>query len=230
MTTLKPSRAEEWKITQATRAKKELRSFTSKGGNNDRNDDREKSGRGRERERERGNESVGGEGALMETNRRLEDVYMFVLQVSWSRSLCTLTGPRQNAFIRASWGGPWERTVCQHRERLPTAGPTLLHERRRKRAIPTLAEPPPLGSDLDRHWRLSTVQKRKNYHKHAFFQMNISWSHHGKRGLSLFIHRRLHSAALTGGCASFHVCNLLHTSSTIYHKFILKVRKTAIVC
>lgn len=52
----------------------------------------------------------------MDPNRRLGDVYMFVLQVGWSHSLCTLTGPRQNAFIRASWNSPWERTVCQHRE------------------------------------------------------------------------------------------------------------------
>lgn len=43
-----------------------------------------------------------GEGALMDPNRRLEDVYMFMLQVSRSRSLCALTGSRQNAFIRAS--------------------------------------------------------------------------------------------------------------------------------
>lgn len=38
-----------------------------------------------ERESEKGDESVGGGGgwlALMDPNRRLEDVYMFVLQVS----------------------------------------------------------------------------------------------------------------------------------------------------
>lgn len=34
------------------------------------------------REWESGRESVGGEGTLMDPNRRLEDVYMFVLQVS----------------------------------------------------------------------------------------------------------------------------------------------------
>lgn len=82
-------------------------------------------------------------------------------------------------------------TLSASTERLPTVRPTLLHERRRKRAIPTLAEPPPLGPDLDRHWRLSTVQKRENYHKYAFFEINISWSHHGERGLSVFMH---HSA------------------------------------
>lgn len=60
-----------------------------------------------------------------------------------------VTGPRQDAFIRASRGGPWEHTVCQHR--LPTAGPTPPHPRCRKRAIPTIAGPPPLSSDLDRH-------------------------------------------------------------------------------
>lgn len=67
-------------------------------------------------------------------------------------------------------------TLSASTQRLPTAGPSLLHERRRKRAIPTLAEPPPLGSDLDRHWRLSIVQKRKNYHKYDLLE--ISGSHH----------------------------------------------------
>lgn len=76
-------------------------------------------------------------------------------------------------------------TLSASTERLPTAGPTLLHERRRKRAIPTLAEPPPLGSDLDRHWRPSTVQKRKNYHKYAFCEINISRSHYEERRLSV---------------------------------------------
>lgn len=79
-------------------------------------------------------------------------------------------------------------TLSASTERLPTVRPALLHERRRKRAIPTLAEPPPLGSDLDRHWKLSTVQKRRNYHKYASFEINISWSHHGERRLSVFMH------------------------------------------
>lgn len=91
-------------------------------------------------------------------------------------------------------------TLSASTERLPTVRPTLLHERRRKRAIPTLAEPPPLGSDLDRHWRLSTVQKRKNYHKYAFSEINISWSHHGGRGLSAFMHHPLLSKP---SCVSF---------------------------
>lgn len=55
-----------------------------------------------------------GEGALMDSNRRLEDVYMFMLQVSRSHS--PLTGSGQNAFIRAPRGSPWEHAVCQRRE------------------------------------------------------------------------------------------------------------------
>lgn len=57
---------------------------------------------GRGRVSGRGGMRVLGEGALMDPSRRLGDVYMFMLQVSRSRSLCALTGSRQNAFIRAS--------------------------------------------------------------------------------------------------------------------------------
>lgn len=63
-------------------------------------------------ERGGGGEAVG----LMDPNRRLEVVYMFMFGVSHSRSLCALTRSRQRAFIRASWGSPWEHTVCQHWE------------------------------------------------------------------------------------------------------------------
>lgn len=41
------------------------------------------------------------------------------------------------------------KTLSACTERLPTVRPTLPHERRRKRAIPTLAEPPTLSSALD---------------------------------------------------------------------------------
>lgn len=68
-----------------------------------------------------------GEGRyLMESNRRLEDVYMFVLEGSSSPSLGSVTVSRQNAFIRVSWGSPWENTLSarQHRAaRLPTVSP-----------------------------------------------------------------------------------------------------------
>lgn len=57
---------------------------------------------GRGRVRGRRGMRVLGEDALMDPNRRLEDVYMFMLEVSHSSSLCALTGSRQNAFIRAS--------------------------------------------------------------------------------------------------------------------------------
>ena len=60
--------------------------------------------------------SRGEEGTLMDPTGGHEDVYMFMLRVSQSRSLCALTGSRQNAFIRASWDSPWEHAVCQHRE------------------------------------------------------------------------------------------------------------------
>lgn len=104
-------------------------------------------------------------------------------------------------------------TLSASTERLPTVRPALLHKRRRKRAIPTLVEPPPLGSDLDRHWRLSTVQKRKNYHKYAFFEINISWSHHGERGLSVCTH---HPSPLrcNGGLRKTFLC-ILHSTSVL---------------
>lgn len=94
-------------------------------------------------------------------------------------------------------------------ERLPTAGPTLLHQRRRKRAIPTLAEPPPLGSDLDRHRRLSAVQKRKKYHKYAFFEINISRPHHGGKSaddlcLCIIVRIILPRFTASGSCAIVH--------------------------
>lgn len=60
--------------------------------------------------------SVGGRPLWRTLKGGLTDVYMFILQVSRSRSLCALTGSRQNAFIGASRGSPWESTVCQHRE------------------------------------------------------------------------------------------------------------------
>lgn len=103
----------------------------------------------------------------------------------------------------AHWQGP-DRTPLSERheaapgkalsastERLPTVRPTLLHQRHRKRAIPTLAEPPTLGSELDGRWRLSTVQKRRNYHKYAFTERNISSSHHWeKRTASAYLTQR----------------------------------------
>lgn len=123
-------------------------------------------------------------------------------------------------------------TLSASTERLPTVRPTLLRERRRKRAIPTLAEPPPLGSDLDRHWRLSTVQKRKNYHKYAFFEINISWSHHGGRGLSAFMHHLTPLHCIWGAEQTF-MCVLYSTSGVnwaLYPKFILKAGNTVRVC
>lgn len=116
MTTAKPSGAEEWlELTRVTQAKEGWEASHQKRGimtgmMTERRVGEEEWELGRRRM------SVLGEGALMDPNRRLEDVYMFVLQVSWSRSLCALTGPRQNAFIRASRGSPWEHAVCQHRE------------------------------------------------------------------------------------------------------------------
>lgn len=51
------------------------------------------------------------------------------------------------------------------------------------------------------HWRLSTVQKRRNYHKYAFFEINISQSHHRERGLCVFMHHLilLHCTSRGGG-------------------------------
>lgn len=155
--TVKPPRAEECEITRVKQAKESWEASHQK----------EEIMTGMMTERKVGEEAWRG-GALMDPNRRLEDVYMFVLQVSWSRSLCALTWPRQNAFIGASWGRPWEHAVCQHTQTPHCWAHSPPRKRHRKRAIPTLAEPPPLGSDLDRHWRLSAVQKRRNYHKYAF--------------------------------------------------------------
>lgn len=113
-TAMKPSSAEECEITQGTQAKESWEASHQK----EEIMTRMMTGRrvGEERWEGEGKDESAGEDALMDPNRRLEDVYMFVLQVSWSRSLCALTGPRQNAFIRASWGRPWEHAVCQHWE------------------------------------------------------------------------------------------------------------------
>lgn len=91
------------------------------------------------------------------------------------------------------------KTLSASTERLPTVRPSLLHEGRRKRAIPTQAEPPTLGSALDRHWRLSAVQKRRNYHKYAFFEINISQSHHQERGHTMCVYASSYSTSLHWG-------------------------------
>jgi len=106
-------KAEEWlEITQVTQAKEGWEASHQK--EEIMTGMMTEGGRGRVRGR-RGMRVL-GEGALMDPSRRLGDVYMFMLQVSRSRSLWALTGSRQNAFIRASWGSPWEHTVCQHIE------------------------------------------------------------------------------------------------------------------
>jgi len=120
-------------------------------------------GRGRMRGT-KGNESVGGGRSDGPEQEAWGCLYVYV--TSQPQPACTdgvQTQRLYQGFVEQPLG-----THCLPAQRLPTARPTLLHERHRKRAIPTLAEAPPRGSGLDRHWRLSVVQKRKNYLKYAF--------------------------------------------------------------
>lgn len=197
--------AEEWpEITQVTQAKEGWKASHQK----------EEIMTGMMTERRAGEEEWEGEGGWECWGR----VLWWTLTGGLRMSIC-LCYKSAEAAACVHWQGPDRmplselheaapgNTLSASTERLPTVRPTLLHERRRKRAIPTLAEPPPLGLDLDRHWKLSTVQKRKKYHKYAFLEINISWSHHGERRLSVFMR---HLTPLHwGGWASLHVCLLL---------------------
>lgn len=112
-------------------------------------------------------------------------------------------------------------TLSASAERLPTVRATLLHARCRKRAIPTLAEPPRLGSALDRHWRLSSVQKGENYHKvqYAFLRdYDLMVSAWGKN--YVFVHRRLRKPAL---CV---ICSTSGVNRALYSNFIIKAGNT----
>lgn len=64
-----------------------------------------------------------GEGALIEPNRRLEDVYMFMLQVSRSRSLCALTRSRQSAFYQSFMRQPLGTQCLPAQRGSPLSGP-----------------------------------------------------------------------------------------------------------
>lgn len=139
---------------------------------------------------------LGGEGALMDPNRRLGDVYIFVLQVSWSHSLCTLTGPRQNAFIRASWNSPWERTVCQHRETphcWAHSPPRKAQEESNSHT--SRASPTGLGSG-------QTLKAQHCPKKEKLSQICFLWDYHlmassrGNKTISVFVHHLTHQLAL----------------------------------
>lgn len=173
-----------------------------------------------------------GGGVLMDLTRRLEDVYMFTLQVGQSRSPCALTGSRQNAFIRASRDSPWERAVCQQRGRLPTVRPTLLHERRRKRAIPTLAEPPPPGLRLWTDTGGSVLSKKgRTITNMPSWSFNISRSRRGGER-SVCARASSCSTPLHCGCraqASWRFFySTLGVNWAFYSKFILKAGNSSV--
>lgn len=170
-----------------------------------------------------------GEGVLMDPNRRLEDVYMFMLQVSRSRSLCALTGSRQNAFIRASWGSPWEHTVCQQRDS-PLSGPLSSTKGAGREQFPHSQSLPHWawiwtdtgGSELSKKGKSITNMLSLRLTSHGL----IMWKEDYQCLCVILLH-------CTEGAGQAFMCVFYSTSGVnwaLYPKFILKPGNTVRVC
>lgn len=105
------------------------------------------------------------------------------------------------------------KTLSASTKRLPTVKNTLLHDRCRKRAIPTLAEPPTLDTALDTGG--STLSKKgetiTNMHSLRLTSHRLLIR---ERGLCVFVYH-LHPIHCTGR-------ELLHITSGVKWALILK--------